>query len=105
MKRATQSLLLVCLAAVFATAQIQPGTFKHIIIVVQENRTPDNLFGANPSGGNCSQENPFETGVDIEDGGIQYWYDSNGHLQHGLLCNIPLTLSGFDSTLNLIPSI
>lgn len=35
-----------CLAA-FANAQTIPaGTFKHIIIIVQENRTPDNLLGA-----------------------------------------------------------
>jgi hypothetical protein len=30
--------------------------FKHIILIVQENRTPDNLFGSNPT---------FERGVDI----------------------------------------
>ena len=39
------------LSATPATAQtIPPGTFKHIIIIVQENRTPDNLFGAGPAG-------------------------------------------------------
>jgi phospholipase C len=32
-------------------------TFKHIILVIQENRTPDNLFGGNPT---------FEPGVDIQ---------------------------------------
>ncbi len=41
MKLAAKALLLlITLAAVFAVAQIQPGTFKHIIIVVQENPTP-----------------------------------------------------------------
>ena len=31
-------------------------TFKHVVIIVQENRTPDNVFGSNPN---------FEPGVDI----------------------------------------
>ena len=35
--------------------------FNHIVIVVQENRTPDNLFGSKPA---------FEPGVDIATGGI-----------------------------------
>jgi phospholipase C len=37
------------------------GKFNHIVIVVQENRTPDNLFGSNPN---------FEAGVDIATTGI-----------------------------------
>jgi phospholipase C len=37
-----------------------PLPFKHIIIVIQENRTPDNLFGSNPT---------FEKGVDIATSG------------------------------------
>ena len=47
MKAAAKSLLLLStLAATFAVAQ-QPNTpFKHVIIVIQENRTPDNLFGS-----------------------------------------------------------
>ena len=44
--------LFTIFVAVFASAQ----TFKHIVIVFQENRTPDNLFGSNPT---------FATGVDI----------------------------------------
>jgi phospholipase C len=35
--------------------------FKHVVIVFQENRTPDNLFGSNPS---------FEPGVDIATSGL-----------------------------------
>jgi phospholipase C len=35
--------------------------FKHIVIVVQENRTPDNIFGSDPS---------FEPGVDISTTGM-----------------------------------
>jgi phospholipase C len=38
-----------------------PVVFKHIIIVVQENRTPDNLFGSKPD---------FEPGVDIATTGV-----------------------------------
>jgi phospholipase C len=36
-------LLSVPFAATFAYAQTP--TFQHIIVIVQENRTPDNLFG------------------------------------------------------------
>jgi len=64
-------LLPFILAATFAYAQTLPH-FQHIIIIVQENRTPDNLFGSNPSRGGCSVEFPFEPGVDIEDGGMGY---------------------------------
>jgi phospholipase C len=39
----------------------QPTPFKHIILIMQENRTPDNLFGSNPN---------FEPGVDIANVGI-----------------------------------
>ena len=48
-----------------ASAQPAPGAkprvFKHIVIVFQENRTPDNLFGSNPT---------FEPGVDIATNGV-----------------------------------
>jgi phospholipase C len=45
MKTAVKTLLLLApiLVATIAVAQIQQNAFKHIIIVVQENRTPDNL--------------------------------------------------------------
>jgi hypothetical protein len=47
MKFAAQTLLSVSLAASFAYAQNTPNTpFRHVIIVVQENRSPDNLFGS-----------------------------------------------------------
>ena len=78
--------------ATFAVAQIPQGTFKHIIIVVQENRTPDNLFGAAPGPlRNCGQENqPFEPGVDIDNGGLGIPYKQ----AQQLICNIPLHLTG-----------
>ena len=44
-----------------ASALAQPAAFTHIVVVVQENRTPDNLFGSNPT---------FEKGVDIATSGI-----------------------------------
>lgn len=48
MKRFTWALavLLPLLLPAFAAAQVQPGMFTNIVIIVQENRTPDNIFGA-----------------------------------------------------------
>jgi phospholipase C/sugar lactone lactonase YvrE len=40
---------------------LQVNLFAHVVIVVQENRTPDNLFGSNPG---------FEPGVDIAVSGV-----------------------------------
>jgi phospholipase C len=77
--------ILVCLAvfgATLASAQTL-HTFKHIVIIVQENRTPDNLFGSGPNVG-CGAPNPFEPGVDIQDGGPA--------AGRGNLCNQPLHL-------------
>jgi len=81
--RALLAVLTVVSVASFATAQIQPGTFKHIIIVIQENRTPDNLFGAAPQKGSCTGEDPFEPGVDIANGG--YTINNGQRIQ---ICNI-----------------
>ena len=39
-----------------ASPLLSQTRFQHIVMVVQENRTPDNLFGSNPT---------FEPGVDI----------------------------------------
>lgn len=70
MKLIAGSLLspLLCTAFVFAQTYQPPPHFNHIVIIVQENRTPDNIFGSSPSLG-CGQEDPFETGVDIQNGG------------------------------------
>jgi phospholipase C len=47
MKLAAKLLLLISLAATLAYAQNKPNTpFQHVIVVLQENRTPDNLFGS-----------------------------------------------------------
>ena len=73
--------------------QIQPGTFKHIIIVVQENRTPDNLFGASSMvNSKCGQEQkPLIPGADIDNGGNGIPY---GQTQPQPICNIPLSITG-----------
>lgn len=46
MKCASKNLLfLIALAVTQGFAQNQPNTpFKHVVVVIQENRTPDNLF-------------------------------------------------------------
>src|SRR5580704_9909577 len=100
MKFAAKSLLfLIALAATTALAQIQPGTFKHIIIVVQENRTPDNLFGAAPGVAKCGTEDPFAPGVDIENGGYGWFPVSSTLLQYEIICNTPVPLSAWDANL------
>jgi phospholipase C len=76
-----------------AQAQLQPGMFSHVIIIVQENRTPDNIFGvgaAGPSG--CTTQAPFMPGVDIVSGGQAIVAG-----QTGLICNTSLPMNaGFD---------
>jgi phospholipase C len=51
-----------------ATSLVQAQTlqhFDHVIIIFQENRTPDNLFGSVPPASACDTDKPFEPGVDI----------------------------------------
>ena len=62
----------VCANAALA----QTRRFQHIIIAVQENRTPDNVFGSNPQ---------FEPGVDIATSG------KNSQGQTVLLTPLPLS--------------
>jgi hypothetical protein len=84
-------IVLTLSAATFAVAQTFPQeTFKHIIIVVQENRTPDNLFGAAPQNhATCGQEgNPIVPGADIDNGGYN---------KGQLICNMELPLNGWDA--------
>ena len=64
-------LIVAALGSIAAVAQ-NPVPFQHIVLIVQENRTPDNLFGAAPSWAHCGQADPFETGVDIQDGGPDF---------------------------------
>ena len=44
-----------------AASVAQTRTFKHVVVILQENRTPDNLFGSNPN---------FEPGVDLATSGL-----------------------------------
>lgn len=75
MRCAAASLSAVLLLGTIAASAQDPtntqGTIQHVIVVVQENRTVDNLFGSNPS---------FEGGVNIA---------SSGKKQGGT--NVPLT--------------
>jgi phospholipase C len=54
------ALSLPIFAAVAPGAAYALPPFKHVVIVIQENRTPDNIFGSNPT---------FEPGVDIATSG------------------------------------
>jgi hypothetical protein len=46
MNRVATALALVLLRSTAAFAQLPATSIKHVVIVIQENRTPDNLFGA-----------------------------------------------------------
>src|ERR1700733_2547551 len=63
-------LLFAAFAPTAAYAQGSLPVFDHIVVIVQENRTPDDLFGSSPpAGGLCSGQDDFEPGVDIQDWG------------------------------------
>jgi hypothetical protein len=62
-----------------------PPHFNHIVVIFQENRTPDDLFGAAPSQAKCGVEDPFEPGVDIQNGG------PNKAAGGAITCMTPLT--------------
>ncbi|HKV41174.1 MAG TPA: hypothetical protein VJX67_18355, partial [Blastocatellia bacterium] len=85
MKPILNILLLICLPAAAAEAQI--SKFKHVIVIVQENRTPDNLFQ-----GLCVAPFGSSTSCSITPGPSQYniqtkdWLDNNvtgGTIQPG----------------------
>src|SRR5579863_655416 len=93
MRFITSSLLLFAFAAALAAAQTyqKPPKFNHIVIIFQENRTPDDLFGGGSSNGTttCGQPDPFEPGVDLQNGGPNL-----ASMQHGdpyITCLTPLT--------------
>jgi phospholipase C len=89
------------LSATAMPQSIPQGTFKHIIIVVQENRTPDNLFGAaSPFAEPCGTSQDFMAGVDIVVGGPGYYYDSAGNPHYAPeICDGPLLLNGWDANI------
>ncbi len=63
MRHVPKFTLMLCALVLPTAAQAAgpPAPFRHIIIIVQENRTPDNLFGSNPT---------FEHGVDLATSGL-----------------------------------
>ena len=87
------SLLMLSLGATatFAQSYQAPPPFNHIVVIVQENRTPDNLFGAASTQSVCGGEDPFEPGIDIDNGGPN-------EVTGGLTCNsvLHLSMDGFD---------
>src|SRR5215471_3885729 len=76
MRRVVNILLVVLLGAILTPAQIRK--FEHIIVVVQENRTPDNLFQ-----GLCRPPFGFSLRCSTTPGPFQYdiktrnWVDKN----------------------------
>jgi phospholipase C len=74
------ALPLLCMGLVTGTAQAQILSFKHIVVVVQENRTPDNLFQglcAAPYGG-CAVPPTATALYDIQ---TSNWSTKNGTIQ------------------------
>jgi len=72
MKTTLRILVFVAGLAVFSQAQI--SSFQHIIVVVQENRTPDNLFYALCATNPCSTTTVDSTHYDIQTG---QWADGS----------------------------
>jgi phospholipase C len=52
-------------------AYTAPPTFSHIVFIIQENRTPDTLFGGAPYSSTpaCAGWNGFAPGIDLANGG------------------------------------
>jgi len=60
--------ILLLLAGLTVVSQAQISRFQHIIVVVQENRTPDNLFYALCTKNPCSTTSVDSTHYDIQTG-------------------------------------
>jgi len=61
MHRHATTTFAACVAASLCGAARAAPAFSHVIVIFQENRTPDNIFGSNPT---------FEPGVDIATSGM-----------------------------------
>jgi len=55
------AILLLWTLGAIGWANAQAIKFKHVVVILQENRTPDNIFGSNPH---------FEPGVDLATEGL-----------------------------------
>ena len=76
----------------------QLPTFKHIVIIIQENRSTDALFGSNPAvGRRCGSEDPFEQGVDVDNGGYSKFTGT-------IICSSDLTNGSNYNPLNPPPA-
>jgi len=96
MKFAAKSLLLlITLAATYAFAQTANTPIKHVIVVIQENRTPDNLF---------QDINLVNAGGDIAYHGFGYCHLSGetGHHNHQVTLKA-LSLASCDNPGHLHP--
>jgi phospholipase C len=80
--------LLVCLFLLSHFASAQISSFEHIVIVVQENRTPDNLFHALRDSLPCSTA-PNSTEYDIQ---TSNWLDNEA--PGGIIQPISIPLGG-----------
>src|ERR1700722_13181385 len=69
-------------------AVAQPTNFQHVVVIVQENRTPDNLFYALCSKHPCSTR-PDKSAYDIQ---TANWLDKN--VQGGTIQPGPVSLAG-----------
>lgn len=85
-------------AASLQTARAQsytpPPHFDHIVIIVQENRTPDTLFGdgpaANPVTGTpiCAGQNGWAANIDLQNGGANSFTGTCTNLQQETILQV-----------------
>jgi phospholipase C len=67
-------LVVSCLAIAAANAQI--ASFQHVVVIVQENRTPDNLFQGLCTAPTLCSTNPTSSQYDIQ---TKNWADKTSH--------------------------
>jgi phospholipase C len=68
---------LICLLCARVPAEAQIAQFEHVVLIIQENRTPDNLFYALCASEPCSTT-PDSTEYDIQTGN---WLSTSGPVQ------------------------
>jgi phospholipase C len=81
--------LMVILVVLLLALSLSAQTFDHVIIIVQENRTPDNLFGASGLPGADLQIHPKGTAValnttgDFDHSHVGFLAEASGTYPHG----------------------
>ncbi len=78
---------LAAMLCLLGPARAQPSQFEHIVVIVQENRTPDNLFYALCSIRKCSTH-PDDSTYDIQ---LRNWLDKNA--PDGKVQPVPVALA------------